>query len=379
MLMFAPRSPARKQRGTFRKDELHNMKPDTKYAEIYQYLCRYIKQNELSRGDKLPTEGELSQKFNASRVTVRRAIKELCDRNMVYKIQGGGTYVGTPGITQATGENNIPLVISQAAHFFGSMVQGMENYLSQSGCHLTLHCSNNNHLNERAVLLELAEKNAKTIIISPCRSNRNNSLYFDMMRRGINLVFVDLMPNGMNCNYVSSDNYMAGFLAGQHLINQGCSNFALLRDNIEGYSSVREREAGYRFAMDEAGIELPAERVISMNSPENEIESAVRRLMSLDSPPDAVFCNNDIIAINTLVSAQRLGYHVPDDFALIGVDNLDMDVLQVVPLSTVAQDFYEIGRTAAELALSQAESTSGQFIHKAVPVHLIPRASTQRK
>ena len=108
-----------------------------------------------------------------------------------------------------------------------------------------------------------------------------------------------------------------------------------------------------------------------------EIPDAVQKLMTSSNPPDAFFATNDIIAIHILITMQRLGYHVPEDAAIIGFDNLEISVMQSVPLTTMAQNFVEIGRSAAGLCMDLDDKPPHVYYRKMVPVSVVERMSTQ--
>ena len=65
---------------------------ETKYRQVYDYLTQYIAENHLQPDDKLPTENEISEHLKVSRTTIRRALGELVENNIAYRVQGGGTY-----------------------------------------------------------------------------------------------------------------------------------------------------------------------------------------------------------------------------------------------------------------------------------------------
>ena len=63
------------------------------YKKVQNYILEKIENNEYSEGEQIPTEQELSQLFNASRMTINRAITELSRQNILKRIQGSGTFV----------------------------------------------------------------------------------------------------------------------------------------------------------------------------------------------------------------------------------------------------------------------------------------------
>lgn len=66
------------------------------YQEIMKNIQDYIKSQSLEHGDVIPTEKALSEKYKVSRVTVRKAISKLIDKEILYSVKGSGTYVAFP-------------------------------------------------------------------------------------------------------------------------------------------------------------------------------------------------------------------------------------------------------------------------------------------
>lgn len=355
------------------------MKNDTKYASIYSNILKYIKENGLKSGDKLPTEKQFSDEFGVSRVTVRRAIQELSDRNVIYKIQGGGTYVGSSDPSKSTTSiQNIPFVICENVSSFAQIVQGAEKYLSQHQCYLTVHCSNDNFLNERNIINHLVDNQVKNMIVLPTDADKNTLFYFELMQKGINIVFVDLIPRGLVCHYVSSNNLMGGYQATKHLIQRGYRKIAFFSPSGDQYTTITDRKNGYLLALQEANIEPNPFYMPQLDNVCTDIPGVVKNLMTSPNPPDAFFAVNDIFAVNIFIAMQRYGYRVPEDAGIIGFDNLEMNVMQSVPLSTVSQNFLEIGRCAASMCLELSRRPANVFLRKVVPVTVIERMSTQR-
>ncbi|OFK24145.1 GntR family transcriptional regulator [Olsenella sp. HMSC062G07] len=70
--------------------------PDLLYAQIEHDLRQRIISGDLSIGEKIPTEIELCEKYSVSRITVRRAIQNLVDEGILYRLRGRGTFVSAP-------------------------------------------------------------------------------------------------------------------------------------------------------------------------------------------------------------------------------------------------------------------------------------------
>ena len=99
------------------------------------------------------------------------------------------------------------------------------------------------------------------------------------------------------------------------------------------------------------------------------------------SLPTAVFCANDLLALGALQELQQRGVRVPQDVAIVGYDDIDFASAAMVPLSSVRQPRHQIGRTAADLLIEEADDT-GAHKHRQVvfePELIIRESSTRTR
>ncbi len=98
-------------------------------------------------------------------------------------------------------------------------------------------------------------------------------------------------------------------------------------------------------------------------------------LMSLDTPPTAVFASSDVQAFGAWSFARDRGLTIPRDVALIGYDNLKLS--RYLDLSSVDQQMQEVGRRATVRLLSRMESPTDDRIQDEIPVTVVVRGSSQ--
>lgn len=355
---------------------------ETKYAMVTTYLRNYIKEHHLTAGDKLPTEMQLVEKLGTSRITIQRAIRELQQQGIVRRVQGGGTYIA--GETQEAEEEKeiqfIPFVLANENDYTGALdyIQGADAYLSNHSYYLTVHSSHKNAQEECEVIKRLVEDGSKCIMIQPCSSSENFSLYFQMMQKGVEFVFVDRIPQHLVANLVVCDNVNGGYMATRHLIkcNARRIGFVSMEPVSIAYSLV-QRKAGYEIALQEAGIPYD-ERYVQFGELGDESMRIVDRLLKLPEPPDALFCANDVTAVEVLNYLQSIHMEVPDDMILIGFDNLSIAQSAAIPISTIDQPFFKIGYEAARIARKLLSGERDYIYQEILPVELLKRASTRK-
>ncbi|MCZ4565390.1 LacI family DNA-binding transcriptional regulator [Rhodococcus erythropolis] len=175
--------------------------------------------------------------------------------------------------------------------------------------------------------------------------------------------------------FVSGDDRLGGYLAGKHLLDCGYRDLGVIA-GPDHASTSRERVAGFRDALTEAGLELPPNRIVAS---EFEVQGGVDAAATLfggDSRPDAVFTVSDTIAIGVLGVARDLGLSIPDDLALVGYNDIPVVSQLPVPLTTVRSPARKIGATGLEHLLALISGKNVESVK--LPVELIVRASTRK-
>ncbi len=173
---------------------------------------------------------------------------------------------------------------------------------------------------------------------------------------------------------VEIDDVAGGVMAAQYLIKKGHHRIAFLGDtDLPEYAihPVNQRLAGFRQAMDAAGLPLPPEYVILTPYSQEQARQAAHKLMHLAEPPTAIFSATDLQAFGVLKAAREMSLKIPDDLAVIGFDDLDM--ADYVGLTTVRQHLDDSGRIAVELLLSRLANPSHPVQHVKLPLAIIER------
>ncbi len=135
--------------------------------------------------------------------------------------------------------------------------------------------------------------------------------------------------------------------------------------------SARERSQGFREAW--TG-ELAFEAEVPFD---HRLPGEVRRaLADAETAYDAVACANDAVALGVLRLLHRSGRRVPDDVAVVGVDDIAFAELAEPALTTVRQPLEALGREAVRLLIERIDGETGPPRQLTLPVRLIVRASS---
>ena len=145
------------------------------------------------------------------------------------------------------------------------------------------------------------------------------------------------------------------------------------------YKYARHRIAGYKAALEEAGISLHPEWIITL--PELDFKmavSSVQQLMTQKEHPDALFTVSDLLAAAAIQASRTAGLVVPDDIFVSGFDNVDISQAVFPAITTINLPKYQLGYMACELLIERLENPNVKVKQILLNAELIIRESTQK-
>ncbi|AMB60206.1 LacI family DNA-binding transcriptional regulator [Microterricola viridarii] len=175
---------------------------------------------------------------------------------------------------------------------------------------------------------------------------------------------------------IDVENTHGGYIAMRHLLSLGHRDVVFV-GGPGAEPQIEDRFLGALRALDEAGVERS--RLRRVNATGNT--TAARREAAeriVDEIPDATaaFCANDMIALTLESVLLHRGVAVPGQFAIVGYDDIESAELAPVPLTTIRQPQYDLGRAAAELVLELASGDSAAGRTRSFEPELVVRGST---
>ncbi len=257
---------------------------------------------------------------------------------------------------RAGSSRTIGLVVLDIANpFFTDVARGVEDVVNAAGLALILCNSDDRPEKEAAHLAVLAEQRVQGVLITPTAELTPD--LESLRARGVPVVLLDRRAPRPDQCAVAVDDVLGGRLAAEHLLERGHRRIAFVGGHSD-LPQVQERHAGVQHALRETpGAELtvlsPAELTVAGG------REAAARLVGIPAArrPTAAVCANDLLALGLLQGMVRHGVRVPDEFAIVGYDDIEFAAAAAVPLSSVRKPRQELGRRAAELLL--AESREG--------------------
>ena len=324
-----------------------------KYRQVFDALHREIQSGRLKAGDRLPSEAELERTFGASRITVGRAVRDLQLAGMVERRAGSGSYVKPRSLAAGL---SFGLLIPDLGEteIFEPICQGMmASPLARQ--HALLWGSLTSAAapkEERAWQLcrQYIDRRVAGVFFAPLELTAgkdavNRKIAQALDEAGIPVVLLDrtVVPypeRGVH-DLVGIDNRRAGYRITEHLLRLGSRAIAFVAVE-HAAATVQAREAGYREALYTWNSPIERESVHRLD-PTNVPE--VQRVME-STRPDAIVCANDWTAARLMHAILELGYKVPDQVRLVGIDDMEYASLLPVPLTTLRQPTREIGAAA---------------------------------
>ena len=250
----------------------------------------------------------------------------------------------------------IGVIIPELVHFFFStVISGIEHEANAAGYTVILTQSAESLEREKSSVKTLYNSRVDGMLISISRETTTFEHLTPILDRGIPVIFYDrILPVGTTSGIVVED-YTGARDAVRHLIDQGCRTIGHIQ-SAPNLGISKERLKGYEDALTAAGMPLDKSYVIDCEDGTMECgRQAMEKLLSLSSPPDGVFANNDALAIGALKAIRTKGLRIPQDVAVIGFSNWVYSQITDPPLSTVDQPGFEMGRQATRMLISRIE------------------------
>src|ERR1700677_537534 len=245
------------------------------------------------------------------------------------------------------------VVLDVTNPFFTEVARGVEDYAQSAGYAVILCNSDEADDKERRYLRVLEEQRVRGIMITPVHGTAPELRR--IRERGTPVVLLDRPGSAGQCS-VAVDDRRGGELAVTHLLGLGHRRIAL----VNGPTAIRQcadRRRGAFRAVEHAGLD-PASVLTEITVPTMNARAGVAaadELLGAGRTPTAVFCANDMLALGVLRRLSVAGIAVPADLAVVGYDDIDFAADAAVPLTSVRQPKYQLGRAAAELLLDEAD------------------------
>jgi LacI family transcriptional regulator len=258
-----------------------------------------------------------------------------------------------------------------------SALRGMGEVLESHGYEVMITNSHGSRQQEEEIARLLMGQGVRGIIASVSAETSKLHHFNAFLRHGVPIVFFDQVKKMEKTSSVVIDNHWCGWLAAEHLVQQGCRRIAIftsdVRQGVDG-----QRYEGFLQRLRSFGISFSRELLIVGEMDERGGANAAARLLAMDPMPDAVFVTGDLAAAVCMNVLRDAGVRVPHDLAIVGFNNEPAARLVKPSLTTIDYPGVEIGRTAAESLLKRMSAGPAPVEPQTiiVPARLIVRHSS---
>lgn len=330
-----------------------------------------------------PTMAEIAREANVAISTVSKVLNGHTDVSAITRRQIE-QLLSDRGYQRPTGSRRpgrrtdlVDLVISEMDNVWGvSILGGVQRQVEAANLALVVSSVHHRESLTRRWLESLLARGSLGAIL--VLSELTDHQRAELDRRGLPFVVVDGVsqpPPGVPS--IGVTNFAGGFSATAHLAGLGHRRIAAI-GGPEGLQCTRARIAGYRAALESAG--LPTDRRLVRYGDFHHAGGlrATHELLALPEPPTAIFAGSDLHATGVYEALRRAGHSVPHDMSVVGFDDLSFTEWTAPPLTTVRQPLHEMGAAAARTLLRIIGGERLESARIELETRLVVRDSTAR-
>ena len=343
------------------------------YARLADDLRLRLHDKGSAPGDFLGTETDIARKAGVSRMTARRAVQVLVDEGLVERRAGRGVFI--------RGEGNATRTIRFLA---GNLLwapavrvaQAVQEDAPDAGLDVSVFDARGNLAALLDELRALPETGTAGAIVMSQHDPAFNRALAALVAANYPFVVVDQALADLPAPSVAADNRAGGRLAAEALLAAGHRRFAFLGDLAADTTAARAQGVADACAAalvpPPAVFDIPGQRFENW---EPTIRERVAELLRMRMRPTALACSCDAVALHAIRALADAGLSVPRDISVTGFDDDPIAEWASPALTTVRQDFSEMGRRALAALAAQLGANPPAPAHTAVPVALVERAS----
>ncbi|MHB1453524.1 MAG: GntR family transcriptional regulator [Saccharofermentanales bacterium] len=349
---------------------------DSKYMQIKIDIESKIASGHYMTGDRIPSENELASQYNVSIITSRKALEQLVNDGLIYREKGRGSFVKTKlPISTGVSHKDIVTFILLSYDFSDSatmqLIKGAYTVLTEKKKSLIVEYSKDAPDREAAILTKCMEDRSAGVILFSADPEKNVDKLAELNANNIPFVLVDRGITQFPANIVSCYNLDGAYMIARHLIASGHEKILFIGNNSH-ILTEKLRYQGLEIALRENGITHDSRLSVSDFS-KNPL--AFLEIVE-EYHPTAIMCVNDLVACKVTEILRENKILVPQDISVTGFDDADIARYNHPKLTSVRQDFFEIGKRAAELLIDLIYNKRKGCTQIYLPVELVIREST---
>lgn len=237
--------------------------------------------------------------------------------------------------------------------FFGDIRRELENYAIEHDHFVVITDSSGKTDREKAMVDHLIGLKVAGIALAPSSSGPDYVDYIQSLK--VPLVCFDQKVAGIERDFIGSDNYLAGAMLTEHLLQLGHRRIAFIAGPHHMHTAS-ERYRGFAETMTSAGVEVIPHYVVDGQFTRSAGYEAAMRLLIKPERPTAIIGANNAVALAALQAMQELGFNCPDDISLAMIDDVAWSNVITPRITMVVQDTLKLGGIIARRLLHRITS-----------------------
>lgn len=308
---------------------------------------------------KPTTIKDIAKKLHLSISTVSRALRNAPDINpetkkIILELAELMSYLPNKlaRSLRQNQTNTIGVIVPNLDYVISTMVKGIDEAALEAGFTVIVCQSNESFIREAVNTRRMLNSLVDGFIISVSSETKSNDHFKVLQEREIPLVVFDRVIPDMVASSVILDNEEGGFIATEHLIEQGYKRIAILA-GPKTLDISNNRLKGYQKALKKYNMKFDPSLVVHCEFNQDFAFFATEELLALKKRPDAIFTISDRMAIGAMIAIKNKGLKMPDDIGLVGFNNEPSLALFTPSISSVEQPSFEIGKMAGKIFIEQ--------------------------
>lgn len=329
------------------------------YLQVANHLKKRIRNKDFGEDGRIPNYIQLTQEYDVSMSTVKKAMQLLNDENIITSRVGKGTFANSEfleqeelGVNGSEGQFGL-LIRDVEGPYFSGIYKGLADEADLNNKKLLLTVSRDIHQQEDSLLDMMLDHKAEGLLITTRRKSLYGITIFDRLyeEKIPTIVIQDVYDSKLPI--VDVDNYMGGKLIAEHLLKRKLKKYAVIVGE-HGHRTDDMRLKGFLDGLSDGNVDINSQVLqyrMSFSAEKTAFDSGYKMGLSLcvkELGIEGIFLFNDMVAMGFQKAILERGLSIPDDIAIVGFDNIERCSEARVPLTTVETPRQKIGEIAFE-------------------------------
>lgn len=255
--------------------------------------------------------------------------------------------------------------------FYGEVLGSIEYYARRHSYHILISATDANE----SYLTLAKQRNLDGIIVIGMYPDE---FYHQMKKTQIPIVLIDSYCNDHYYHNIRIDDAYGSYLATKYLLDMGHKDIAFFAGQIKENGVMKKRLLGYQQALEEFGVPYRKEYLFEGQIDYENGVALSQRLIASSLPATGIVAAADILAIGVMKGLFEAGKSVPEDYSIVGFDDLEISSYLTPGLTTIKQQISLKGQKAVELLLKHIADQTLPKQEEVLPLELVERGSVKR-